>query len=106
MPAIGYVTLQSDGSYKGRLATLSIKHNIELVLNKKKNENQPDFRVMAGDVEIGAAWQRKSIASGKDFVSLSLAAPEFGDRTLYANLGRIPGTKNDGEFAIIWNPAD
>ena len=91
MPAIGHVTLQSDGSYKGRLSTLSIRRNIELVLNKKKSEAQPDFLVMAGEVEIGAAWNRKSMSTGKDFVSISLAAPEFGDRTLYANLGRMPG---------------
>ena len=105
MPAIGHVTLQSDGSYKGRLNTLSIQRNIELVLNQKKNENQPDFRVMAGEVEIGAAWNRKAISTGKEFVSLSLAAPEFGDRTLYANLGRMPGSKDKTEFSIIWNPS-
>jgi len=105
MPSIGQVTLQPDGSYKGRLNTLSIRQNIELVLNRKKNENQPDFRVMSGEVEIGAAWNRKAISTGKDFVSLSLAAPEFGDRTLYANLGRMPGSKETKEFAIIWNPS-
>lgn len=105
MPAIGYVTLQSDGSYKGRLATLSIRRNIEFVLNKKRSEAQPDFRVMSGEVEIGAAWNRRAISSGNEFVSVSLAAPEFGDRTLYANLGRLPGSKEDNEFAIIWNPS-
>ncbi len=104
MPAIGYVTLQTDGSYKGRLATLTIRRNIELVLNKKKSEIQPDFRVMAGDVEIGAGWNRRAISSGNEFVSLSIAAPEFGDRTLYANLGRVAGSDNETEFAIIWNP--
>ncbi|WP_432787604.1 hypothetical protein [Novosphingobium rhizosphaerae] len=26
--------------------------------------------------------------SGRDYVSLSLAAPEFGPRRLYANVGR------------------
>ena len=106
MPAIGYVTLQADGSYKGRLATLSIRQNIELIANKKKNESQPDFRVMAGDVEIGAAWNRRGLSSGREFVSMSIAAPEFGDRTLYANLGRVPGSKDDKEFAIIWNPSN
>lgn len=104
MPAIGYVTKQSDGSFKGRLATLSIRSNIEFVRNDKTSETQPDFRVMSGDIELGAAWHRKAISSGKDFVSVSLAAPEFGDRTLYANLGRVAGSDNENEFAIIWNP--
>ncbi len=105
MPAIGHVTLQSDGSYKGRLCTLSIRRNIEFVLNKKKSETQPDYLVMAGEVEIGAAWIRRAISSGKDVVSISLAAPEFGDRTLFANLGRAPGSKEKNEFSIIWNPS-
>ena len=29
--------------------------------------------------------------SGKDYVSLSVSAPEFGAKTLYANLGRAAG---------------
>jgi uncharacterized protein (DUF736 family) len=39
-------------------------------------------------------------------VSLSLAAPEFGPRRLYANLGRAAGRDDEDSFAIIWNPAD
>jgi uncharacterized protein (DUF736 family) len=39
-------------------------------------------------------------------VSLSLAAPEFRPRKLYANLGRAAGQDDDSMFAIIWNPAD
>lgn len=107
MPMIGHVTRQSDGSYSGKLATLSIRQNIQFVKNKKHAESQPDFIIMAGnDIEIGAAWIRTAISSGKDYVSVSLAAPEFGNRTLYANLGRAAGSKNENEFALIWNPQD
>ena len=104
MPAIGYVTKQTDGTYKGQLATLSIRQSIHFLKKKKTNENQPDFIVMANDIEIGAGWIKKAISSGKDYVSLSLAAPEFGPRTLYANLGQNSGSKDENEFAIIWNP--
>ena len=38
-------------------------------------------------------------------MSLSLAAPEFGPRKLYANLGRAAGQDDDSVFALIWNPA-
>jgi uncharacterized protein (DUF736 family) len=34
-------------------------------------------------------------------VSLSLAAPEFGQRRLYANLGRAAGQDDGGAFAVI-----
>ena len=104
MPSIGRVTLREDGSYEGYLATLSIRRNIELKPNEKTKDHQPDFLVMAGDVKVGAAWNKKGMASGNDYVSVSLAAPEFGDRTIYANLGRAAGSDDENEFAIIWNP--
>jgi uncharacterized protein (DUF736 family) len=105
MPAIGRVTKQSDGSYRGYLATLSIRKNIEFQLNKKTRDHQPDFVVMAGDIEIGAAWNKIGQASGKDYVSVSLAAHEFGDRTIYANLGQAAGSDDENDFALIWNPS-
>jgi len=107
MPAIGYVTKQPTGGYKGQLKTLSIRADIDLVLNTAKStDSQPDFRVLTQGVEIGAGWVRKGETSGKDYVSLSLAAPEFGPRKLYANLGRAAGQDDENNFAIIWNPAD
>jgi uncharacterized protein (DUF736 family) len=106
MPAIGYVTKDENGAFKGQLNTLSIRAEITLEPNASKaTDAQPDFRVHSGDVEIGAGWNRRSEASGRDYVSLSLAAPEFGPRRLYANLGRAAG-ENEERFAIIWNPAD
>jgi uncharacterized protein (DUF736 family) len=107
MPAIGYVTKQSNGGYKGQLKTLSIRADIDLVPNTTKTaDNQPDFRVLTRGYEIGAGWIRKGETSGKDYVSLSLAAPEFGHRKLYANLGRAAGQDDDDVYAVIWNPAD
>jgi uncharacterized protein (DUF736 family) len=107
MPAIGYVTKQSNGGFKGQLKTLSIRADIEIVPNTRKaSDSQPDFRVVASGVEIGAAWVRKSETSGNEYVSLSVAAPEFGPRRIYANLGRAAGQENDDSFALIWNPND
>ena len=106
MPAIGYVTKDANGAFKGQLKTLSIRAEITITLNARKAaDTQPDYRVLSGDVEIGAGWNRRSEATGRDYVSLSLAAPEFGPRRLYANLGQAAGESED-RFAIIWNPAD
>jgi len=106
MPAIGYVTRDGEG-FKGQLKTLSIRTEIEIRPNRSKSSDaQPDYRVSAGGVEVGAGWVRRGEMSGKDYVSLSLAAPEFGPRRLYANLGRAAGQDDDDAFAIIWNPAD
>lgn len=107
MPAIGYVTKQDTGGYKGQLKTLTIRADIEIVPNNAKaNETQPDFRVLTKGFEIGAGWLRKGETSGKPYVSLSLAAPEFGTRKLYANLGKASGQDDEDVFAMIWNPID
>ena len=105
MPAIGHVSRDGQG-FKGQLKTLSIRTDIEILPNvRKSGDTQPDYRVTAGGVEVGAGWLRKGETSGRDYVSLSLAAPEFGPRRLYANLGRAAGQDEDS-FVIIWNPAD
>lgn len=107
MTAIGFVTRQADGSFKGQLKTVSVRADIDIVPNRRKAaEDQPDYRVRTAGVEIGAGWDRVGEQSGKQYVSLSLAAPEFGPRRLYANLGRAAGQDDDDVYAVIWNPAD
>jgi len=107
MPAIGYVTKQSNGGFKGQIRTLSIRADIDIIANgTKAGDTHPDYRVMASGVEIGAGWVRVGETSGRSYVSLSLAAPEFGPRKLYANLGRAAGQDDADVFALIWNPAD
>jgi uncharacterized protein (DUF736 family) len=106
MPSIGQVTANGNGGFKGQLRTLSLSADIEIVPNEtKSHDNQPDYRVLSGGIEVGAGWNRRSETSGRDYGSLSLAAPEFGPRRLYANLGRTAGG-DDNSFALIWNPAD
>ena len=107
MAAIGYVTKLEDGRYKGELKTLTIRAEIILVPNGDKGaENHPDYRVFAEGIEVGAAWIRTAETSGNEYVSVSIAAPEFGPRKLYANLGRAAGQDDDSVFALIWNPRD
>lgn len=107
MSAIGYVTLQPEqGSFKGTLKTLSIDTGIEIVPNREKSDDkQPDYRVFTEQrTELGAGWNRTGKTSGKDYVSLTLAAPELGPRKIYANLGRAAGQDDPEAYAIIWNP--
>lgn len=106
MASIGQVTRTSKGGFKGQLKTITISADIEILPNEQKSsDSQPDYRVVTDGIEIGAGWTRRSEASGRDYVSLSLAAPEFGPRRLYANLGRAPGG-DENRFSLIWNPAD
>ena len=107
MTAIGYVRKENDGRYTGQLKTISIKADIDIVPNANKaTGSQPDFRVLTQGTEIGAGWIKKGDTSGKEYVSLSLAAPEFGPKKLYANLGKAAGQDDDNVYAVIWNPTD
>ena len=107
MASIGQVTRTSNGGYKGQLKTVSIFAEIDIVPNAEKAaDGQPDFRVLSKGSEIGAGWTRRAKSSGNEYVSLSLAQPEFGPRRLYANLGRAAGAEDDDTFALIWNPQD
>src|SRR3546814_18030387 len=69
-----YTTLfrsRNGNGFKGQRRTLSIRTDVEIIPNSRKNgSNQPDYRVMASGVEIGAGWIRISETSCKDYVSL------------------------------------
>ena len=106
MAAIGFVNGTIEKGFVGQLKTLSIRAAIEIRTNRSKaGDVQPDYRVYSEGVEIGAGWVRTGEASGKPYVSLTLAAPEFGPRRIYANLGRAAG-QDDNCYAILWNPVD
>ena len=107
MPAIVLVTKQTNGGYSGHLATLTVKTPIEFIpIKDKGSDRQPDFRLMAGNVEVGAAWVKTGKESKEDYVSVTITAPEFGQKKLYANLGKAAGQDDPGVFAIIWNPEE
>jgi uncharacterized protein (DUF736 family) len=107
MAAIGYVSGTRAEGYRGQLKTLTIRADIEIRPNRSKSgDTQPDYRVYSEGVEIGAGWVRVGEISGKEYVSLGLAAPEFGPRRLYANLGRAAGQDDDDVYALIWNADD
>lgn len=107
MATIGSVTKRDDGRYEGELRTLPVRAEIILApVGDKSSPSQPDYRVLSQGIEIGAAWIRTGQISGKEYVALSIAAPELGAKTLYANLGRAAGQTDPDVFALIWNPQD
>ena len=61
MAQIGTFTRAEDGSYTGTITTLSLNIKARfLPAEPSQNEKAPALRVLAGNVEIGAAWQRTS----------------------------------------------
>lgn len=104
--ALGYVTQTEGGGFEGTLATMSLKKRIRILPNAaKETDAQPDYRIYTEDrVEIGGGWNRMGKNSGREYVSLTFAAPEFGPAKVYANLGQAAGQDDESVMAILWNP--
>ena len=104
MATIANLTVKSDGSFEGTLATLTVTAPIAIVPNgRKAKESEPDYRVISrkNGFELGAAWIRTAQATGAEYVSVSLSAPEFGN--IYANVANAPGD-DPMKKVLIWNP--
>ena len=103
MTAIAFLTKQQDGSYKGSYDLLDHKGPLDMLPNKKKTAPiQPDFRLFSRTTDIGAAWIGEN-REGDEKITLRLAHPAFGPRTILANLGPAEGQDDPNVFAAIWN---
>jgi uncharacterized protein (DUF736 family) len=77
MAQIGTFTRAEDGSYTGTIKTLSLNIKARfLPADPSENEKAPNLRVLAGNVEIGAAWQRTS-KDNAVYHSVKLDDPSF-----------------------------
>jgi uncharacterized protein (DUF736 family) len=95
MSTIGTFTKQEDG-YNGTLKTLSLNVKCKIVAIPKATGKGPDYRVIAGAVEIGAAWKRQSKAN-RDYLSVRIDDPLF-PAPVQARL--IDG--EDGNVNLYW----
>lgn len=96
MANIGTFTAQND-SYTGTVRTLTLNVKVKIVSNDKDSENAPDYRIVAGNFEIGAAWKKISRAE-RSYLSVTLDDPSF-PATIYARL--VEG--EDGTHNLIWS---
>jgi uncharacterized protein (DUF736 family) len=75
---------------------MSIRADVEILPNANKTtEARPDRRVLTQQDEIAIGRRKKCKCSHKEYVSLALAAPEFGPCKLYANLSIIVQQDHD-----------
>ena len=97
MAQIGTFTRAEDGSYSGTIKTLSLNIKARFIpAESSQNEKAPTLRVMAGNVEIGAAWQRTS-KENSVYHSVKLDAPSF-PAPIFANLVAV-----DQVYALVWS---
>ena len=78
MPVIGTFAPTTDG-YVGTIRTLTIRAKVRLVaIDKKARDDQPDFKIMLGLHEVGAAWNAKSHeANPREYLSVVIDDPMF-----------------------------
>ena len=70
-----------DEDYTGSLETVTLSVKARITAAEKRNGNAPDFRVLIGRNEVGAAWRRTSNA-GREYLSVKL-------RRRYWNLAHL-----------------
>ena len=97
MAQIGTFTRDDDGVFNGTIRTLSLNVNARLIpADSSSNEKAPALRVLAGGVDIGAAWQRIS-KENTPYHSVKLDDPSF-PAPIYANLIEV-----EGGYALVWS---
>ncbi|MGF1475923.1 MAG: DUF736 domain-containing protein [Geminicoccaceae bacterium] len=88
----------TDGEkgFRGTIRTLSVETKASLVRNEEPGGNGPQFRLFAGQLEIGAAWARTSQA-GNSYLSVT-----FDDPSLPAPVNANLTKGRDGKHILIW----
>jgi uncharacterized protein (DUF736 family) len=75
MPIIGTFSAVKDG-YVRTIRTLTISVRVRLIANDRKDtDGAPDFRIVAGAAEIGAAWRRTRKGTDQPYLSVKLDDP-------------------------------
>lgn len=88
--------------YRGQIRTLSLSCDVvEFRPQTRGNDREPDYRVTMvapeGDIELGAAWQRRT-DRGCQYLSVLLDDPSL-ERALSAALF----TDKDGKANLVWS---
>ena len=96
MATIGTFVASGNG-YNGTIKTLNLNVKAKLVPVDRTNEKSPDYRILAGTVEFGAAWKRTS--DRREYLSVKLDDPSFAS-PIFATLSTVDGEEG---FSLIWS---
>ncbi|UQR64328.1 DUF736 domain-containing protein [Bradyrhizobium sp. C-145] len=99
MAQIGIFTASETG-YVGSIKTLTLNLKAKLVANAETGSDKaPEYRIVAGTVECGAAWKKVARDSDRTYLSCKIDDPSLPG-AIYASLVKIDGAD---EFALIWS---
>jgi len=98
MATIGSFKRVNNG-YEGSITTLSVQcPEVRFVANEEdRSDKAPDYRIYAGNAEIGAAWQ-KVAQNERPYLSCKLDDPSF-TAPIYPTLF----DEGDGSFTMRWS---
>ena len=97
MATIGTFTANDNG-FTGTVRTLALNVKARIARVENPSDKGPQFRIFAGNVELGAAWQKRS-ETDRDYLSVKLDDPSF-PAPIYATLTEVEG--EDG-YQLIWS---
>lgn len=97
MATIGTFTSTENG-FTGSIRTLALNVKARIARVDNSSDKGPQFRVYAGSVELGAAWQKTS-GEGRDYLSVKLDDPSF-PAPIYATLIEVEGEES---LSLIWS---
>ena len=98
MPVIGTFSAVKDG-YAGTIRTLMVNSKVRIVANDRKEaEGAPDFRIMAGSVEIGAAWRKTKQGTDESYLRVRLDDPAWP----HPIWGALLETTEAGVVRLVW----
>jgi len=97
MANIGAFTKAEDGPLNGTIKTLQLNTKAKFLPLEHTSNGGPDFRIFAGNVEIGAAW-RKTSQQDRPYISVKLDDPSL-PALIYASLHE---DDQPGQLSMIW----
>ncbi|HET6927049.1 MAG TPA: DUF736 domain-containing protein [Hyphomicrobiaceae bacterium] len=75
MPVIGTFTAIKDG-YAGTIRTLNLNSKVEILANDlSEGDRAPQYRILIGATEIGAAWRKTKRGSEETYLSVMIDDP-------------------------------
>ncbi|MBW7836508.1 MAG: DUF736 domain-containing protein [Sphingomonadales bacterium] len=101
MAVIGSFTETTSG-FTGTIRTALLDLKVALVsCNAKANDTAPDYRLLAGDSEIGAAWQRQSKTDdARIYIAVKIDDPAL-PAPVHARLVQTSNTP--GTWSLLWS---
>jgi uncharacterized protein (DUF736 family) len=98
MATIGTFTASNNG-FTGSVKTLTLNVKATFVATEKENDKAPDYRILAGATEFGAAWKKTARETDREYLSVKLDDPSF-PAPIYATLVE---TEASGTYSLIWS---